>query len=117
MVKYIDKVQSHEEPKLTETNGVTTIPYNIEQVTKIDELTEIEETYYSYSLGIFESSKDIAESMLEKKIKEIKISEAETYLSNTDWYYSRLAETGEIVPEDVVAKRLEARALINELEG
>lgn len=117
MVNYIDKVQSHEEPKLTETNGVTTIPYGIEQVTKVDEATETESTYYSYSLGVFEASKDIAEAMLAKKLKDNKVSEAKKYLSSTDWYYPRLTETGKAVPEDVVAKRLEARNLINELEG
>lgn len=34
------------------------------------------------------------------------------YLSSTDWYYARKAETGEEVPEDIVAKRIEAREFI-----
>lgn len=38
-----------------------------------------------------------------------KVREAKDYLSATDWYYSRKAETGEDVPADVVAKRIEAR--------
>jgi hypothetical protein len=34
------------------------------------------------------------------------------YLTSTDWYYARKAETGEEVPTDVVIKRKEAREFI-----
>jgi hypothetical protein len=34
------------------------------------------------------------------------------YLSNTDWYYARKLETGDEVPADVIAKRIEAREFI-----
>ena len=40
------------------------------------------------------------------------LAKAETYLSRTDWYYARKAETGEDVPSDVVAKRIECREFI-----
>ena len=41
-----------------------------------------------------------------------KIQESQHYLNSTDWYYARLAETGEKVPEDIVSKRLECREFI-----
>lgn len=44
-----------------------------------------------------------------------KIQEYLSYLTSTDWYYARLAETGQPVPLDVVTKRLAARGYINEL--
>ena len=34
------------------------------------------------------------------------------YLSETDWYVTRKAETGKAVPEDVLTKREAARAAI-----
>lgn len=37
-------------------------------------------------------------------------AEARQYLQSTDWYFARLAETGESVPQDVLTKRAEARA-------
>ena len=36
------------------------------------------------------------------------------YLTETDWYVSRKAETGKAIPEDVLAKREAARAAIIE---
>ena len=47
---------------------------------------------------------------------EYKIEQAKQYLASTDWYYPRLTETGKELPADVVAKRIEARELINNLE-
>lgn len=52
---------------------------------------------------------------LERPIEELKI-EALGYLASTDWYYARLAETGQEVPEDVLTKRLAARAYLNEVQ-
>lgn len=39
-------------------------------------------------------------------------SEAQAYLNATDWYVVRFAETGVAVPEEVTAKRAEARTLL-----
>ena len=47
-----------------------------------------------------------------KSLQEAKLSEAKSYLTNTDFYYARLSETGELVPDEVVAKRKEAREFI-----
>lgn len=37
---------------------------------------------------------------------------ARAYLTETDWYVVRHAETGKAIPEDVLARRAEARAAI-----
>lgn len=34
-------------------------------------------------------------------------------LKNTDWYVTRMMETGKPIPDDVLQKRQEARALLN----
>lgn len=39
-------------------------------------------------------------------------AEAQAYLSSTDWYVVRLAETGVAVPADVTQKRAAARLLL-----
>lgn len=44
-----------------------------------------------------------------------RIAELQAYLSSTDWYAVRYAETGVGVPEDVKAKRQAARVEIDEL--
>ena len=45
--------------------------------------------------------------------------EANQYLVDTAWYIERLADpsSGKAVPEDVLAKRAEAREILNELKG
>ncbi len=58
------------------------------------------------------TAQELAEEKLAQE-KQKQLSEAKQYLSNTDWYYARKLETGEELPVDVAAKRLEARELIN----
>lgn len=41
-------------------------------------------------------------------------AKSRAYLAKTDWYIIRQQETGEPVPEDVLAKRAEARATVVE---
>lgn len=41
-------------------------------------------------------------------------AEARAYLASTDWYVIRLQETGEPVPEDILAERAAARARVIE---
>lgn len=38
-----------------------------------------------------------------------KFTTAQKYLANTDWYVTRNAETGVAIPEDVSARRAQAR--------
>ena len=47
------------------------------------------------------------------------IQESKTYLASTAWYVERLNDpsSGKAIPEDVLAKRVEARELINMLEA
>ena len=47
------------------------------------------------------------------------IAEAKQYLADTGWYIERLNDpsSGKAIPEEVLAKRAEARELINTLEA
>ena len=47
--------------------------------------------------------------------KHMRIKELERYLSSTDWYAIRFADTGEPIPEEVKQKRQQAREEISEL--
>lgn len=55
----------------------------------------------------FRTEEEIAQQELQ-----VKLQEAQAYLNSTDWYYARKAETGEEVPVEIVAKRVEAREFI-----
>ena len=61
------------------------------------------------------SDKDLAILRLptEEQLKQQEISEAKEYLASTDWYFARLAETGEEVPSEVLIKRGESRDFLN----
>ena len=50
---------------------------------------------------------------------EQQVAEAKQYLADTGWYVERLHDpsSGKAIPEEVVAKRAEARELINTLEA
>jgi hypothetical protein len=50
----------------------------------------------------------IAESILNQQKYE-----AREYLTSTDWYASRLAETGTAIPADVLERRQNARSLLS----
>ena len=62
----------------------------------------------------FRTDKEIAEQVLNKRKQE-----ALKYLADTGWYVERLNDpsSGKAIPEDVLAKRVEARELINTLEA
>jgi len=49
--------------------------------------------------------------LAERELAKVK-AEAQSYLDSTDWYYARLTETGQAVPDDVVAKRKAFRELL-----
>lgn len=49
----------------------------------------------------------------EEQLLSRKKKEASIYLKNTDWYVTRMMETGKPIPDDVLQKRQEARALLN----
>ena len=60
----------------------------------------------------------VNEEEIAKQELQAKISEAKQYLASTAWYVERLNDpsSGKAIPEEVVTKRAEARALINSLE-
>lgn len=54
-------------------------------------------------------------SKSEFELKDILLAENQKYLSETDWYVTRCAETGVEIPEDVKQKRAQARQEIDRL--
>ena len=55
------------------------------------------------------------EKPTEQEINQNKIIELETYLSSTDWYAVRFAETGVEIPIDIRSQRQSAREEISRL--
>lgn len=51
----------------------------------------------------------------EEEIKEGRIKELENFLSSTDWYAIRFADTGEPMPADIKQQRQDAREEISRL--
>lgn len=45
------------------------------------------------------------------------ISSLTAYLSSTDWYATRMAETGKAIPEEIITERAKARDRISILKG
>ncbi|MCG3665437.1 hypothetical protein L5F09_06730 [Aliarcobacter butzleri] len=92
---------------------------------KVDYLGKIKEEHTLLEPKQFDKWSEDTQSWIEdealkkeyenqEKLQEINI--LKQYLEDTDFYYTRLAETGEAVPVDVVKKRLDTRAKIRELE-
>ena len=83
--------------------------FGIEVTTELEEvLTEQKAKRY------IPTSEEIAQQQAEEVRLMLvqQLAEAQAYLNNTDFYYARFLETGEVVPEDVVLKRTEAREFI-----
>ncbi len=55
------------------------------------------------------------EQPTEQEINQQRIRELESYLSSTDWYAVRYAETGVVIPQDVRTQRQSAREEISRL--
>lgn len=53
----------------------------------------------------------------QSEINQEHINELQSYLTSTDWYAVRLAETGVAIPEDVVTARASAREEISTLRA
>lgn len=72
-------------------------------------------TIYKYSQVY---TTEVSEARLDKAYIKICIEMYNKYLKDTGWYVERLNDpsSGKAIPEDVLTKRAEARALINELE-
>ena len=55
-----------------------------------------------------------------EKIESDRLAEISTltaYLTSTDWYATRKAETGKAIPEEIIEKRKAARDRISALRG
>lgn len=52
-----------------------------------------------------------------KAKSDAEIAELEAYLTSTDWYATRMAETGKAIPEKIIEKRRAARDRISALRG
>jgi phosphoenolpyruvate carboxylase len=53
----------------------------------------------------------------EEEIKQARIKELEFFLSSTDWYVVRFADTGEPVPSEIKQQRQDARDEISRLRN
>jgi len=49
--------------------------------------------------------------------RQAEIATLSTYLTSTDWYATRLAETGKAIPEEILTARQAARDRISSLRG
>ena len=96
--------------KFEKLQGGTFINVQIEEVI-IDEVAR-----YKYKQVFTTETND---EKLEKIAKTILIQIANQYLADTAWYIERLADpsSGKAIPEEVLAKRAEAREILNELKG
>ena len=91
--------------------GGTLINVQVEEVVTEDDVVK-----YKYK-QVFTTETN--EDKLAKVVKTMLIQIANQYLASTGWYVERLNDpsSGKAIPEDVLAKRVEARELINELEA
>ena len=91
--------------------GGTLINVQVEEVIIEDEVVK-----YNYKQVFTTETND---EKLEKVAKTILIQIANQYLASTGWYVERLNDpsSGKAIPEDVLAKRVEARELISILEA
>ena len=91
--------------------GGTFINVQVEEVVTEDEVIK-----YNYKQMF---TTETNEEKLEKVAKTMLIQIANQYLASTSWYVERLNDpsSGKAIPEDVLAKRVEARELINTLEA
>jgi len=49
--------------------------------------------------------------------RQAEIAALSTYLTSTDWYATRLAETGKAIPDEILTARQAARDRISSLRG
>jgi len=49
--------------------------------------------------------------------RQAEIATLTAYLTSTDWYATRLAETGKAIPDEILTARQAARDRISELKG
>lgn len=62
-------------------------------------------------------SQDQVDAESRAKQNKEEITKLEAYLSSTDWYATRLAETGNAIPLDIIQARQAARERISTIKG
>lgn len=99
---------SFTDPVLREKLGITEIPDPVPPEDYSDETYyRTEQDDYPYIVYTRKSDEQIAEQELSEAR-----AKATEYLRSTDWYVTRLAETGKAIPEEVLASRAEARLVL-----
>jgi hypothetical protein len=98
------------------------VAYKQTQVIEFESIDDVrksilEEQGYTFADEVPQSVLDLQAQAELDKVQAEKKAQAQAYLNSTDWYYARLAETGEEVPAEVVSKRKECRDLIRSSEG
>jgi hypothetical protein len=105
----IKQVESSELPQDVQVSrGNKLANFNVQELQRDDNGSTV--TYYKYNQ--IELPENTTDEDVQVALIVVAKAEAQTYLNSTDWYYARLAETGQAVPEDVVTKRIEARELL-----
>ena len=86
---------------------------------QIAELTEqgYEEGEWERGWDGFPYAKEYAPEKPQSVVDEERITELQNYLSKTDWYAVRFAETGVEIPDDIKTERQAAREEISRLRG
>ena len=103
------KVESQVRPKeVEELKGRILINFNI-----IEELRELQDgSILMYCYYQEEAPLGAPKDLIDTKILKAKEVLALQYLDATDWYVTRFSETGQIIPEDIITLRAEARLLL-----
>lgn len=101
----------------------TMVDYLFEETNRV---VGIEDEVFKYLDDMSSVSNELVALVKQKQDLEIKtaeintqIAEAKQYLADTGWYIERLNDpsSGKAIPEEVLAKRAEARESINTLEA
>jgi len=101
----------HEEIHNNIPNPNIEVSYEIWQ-----EAISINANFYNKKSNKFEHKDLRTQKEIEEDKKFHELQELKEYLKDTDFYYVRLAETEEAVPQEVIDKRTQARERIRELE-
>ena len=110
--------------KITSTDGATNTELvlpesgnivSVDSAVTDNTIARFDGTMYRYSQVY---TTEVSEAKLDKMYIKVCIEIYNKYLNDTGWYVERLNDpsSGKAIPKDVLVKRAEARALINELE-
>lgn len=110
------KVESNIRPEyVINLQGMQLVSFNIKEIINVE--NGLERVYYEYDQIKVDPTFSLID--IDKQVEQFNRLEALSYLASTGWYVERLNDpsSGKAIPEDVLAKRVEARELINTLEA